>query len=321
MAGSYRKIDYRVRPAKSIERKMLADAFRRLNHFHEVHAYTYIGMGSLYFSDFSLFHRSLGFERMISIENTTAEISKRRFLLNVPFSQIEMKFGHSNVVLQRLDLTGPLVVWLDYDGLLDESCLVDLKYVAKKAPSGSMLIVSANADAKSLEALVEDDEEANDVFGVLKKLVGGDALPAGLTNADIYGAKVGEILRDVVDSAIRDSVRDRNSEVQAADSFSYEQLFNFRYADNAKMMTVGGIIFSEPDREKFERSSFGQLSFSRTGSDVYRIDPPLLTFSEMRRIDAASAEEIPDLALPTADVDKYRATYRYFPNFVEAEVS
>lgn len=321
MAGSYKKIDYRVRPAKSIERKMLAEAFRRLNHFQEVQEYTYVGMGSLYFADFSLFHRSLGFERMISIENTTAEASKKRFLLNVPFSQIEMQFGHSNVVLQRLEIDGPLVVWLDYDGLLDQSCLVDIKYVAKKAPSGSLLIVSANADAKSLQAEVDDSEDSNDVLDILKGLVGGDSLPPGLTAADIHGSRVGDIFRDVFDSAVRDAVENRNSEVPAEEYFSYQQIFNFRYADNARMMTVGGLIFSEPDRVKLERSSFAQLSFTRLGEEVCKIEPPLLTFSEMRRIDAAKTEELEKLALPGSDVEKYRSNYRYFPNFVEAEVS
>lgn len=321
MAGSYKTIDYRVRPAKSIERKMLAEAFRRLSHFHEVQRYTYVGMGSLYFSDFSLFHRSLGFERMISIENTTAEASKKRFLLNVPFSQIEMKFGHSNVVLQRLKIDGPLVVWLDYDGMLDQSCLVDIKYVAKKAPSGSLVIVSANADAKSLQGEVEDSEEPTNVLDVLKRRVGADSISPGLTAADVSGHRVGDIFRDVIDSAIRDAVQNRNSEVPASEAFSYQQIFNFRYSDNARMITVGGVVFSEPDREKLERSSFAQLSFTRFGNEVCKIEPPLLTFSEMRRIDAAKAEDLENLSLPQGDIDKYRSNYRYFPNFVEAEVS
>jgi hypothetical protein len=60
MAGSYEKINYSLRPAKSIERKMLCDAFRRLSAFGKVENYQYIGFGSTYFSDFSLFHKALG---------------------------------------------------------------------------------------------------------------------------------------------------------------------------------------------------------------------------------------------------------------------
>lgn len=321
MAGSYKKIDYRVRPGKSIERKMLAEAFRRLNHFHEVSGYTYVGMGSLYFADFSLFHRSLGFERMISIENTTAEHSKNRFLLNVPFSQIEMQFGHSNVVLQRMAIKGPLVVWLDYDGLLDKSCLTDIKYVAKKAPSGSVIVVTANADAKSLQALIDEEEGLNDMLDVTRSLLGEEHLPPGLTAADIHGGRVGDIFRAVIHAAIEDGIRNRNTEVQEDASFSYLQIFNFRYSDGARMLTVGGVLLSKKDDEKFKAASFEQLPFTRTGDDSYFIDPPSLTFSEMRRIDACANDDLCALGLPMKDVERYRMTYRYFPNFVEAEVS
>lgn len=321
MAGSYRKIDYRVRPAKSIERKMLAESFRRLNHFHEVSSYTYIGMGSLYFADFSLFHRSLGFDRMISIENTVAEANQKRFTLNVPFSQIEMQFGHSNAVLQKLDLTDPLVVWLDYDGLLDSSCIADLKYVAKRAPSGSLLLVSANADAQSLEIDSDDPDAPKGVLAVLKSLVGNDAVSPAIKASDLSGGGVASVFRDIIDNSINDAVRNRNTEVAEEHAFVYQQLYNFRYKDNARMVTVGGMIFSESDREKFTRSSFDQLSFIRKGVEAYSIDPPLLTFSEMRRIDAAKDEDLPGLAVPTKDIERYKSTYRYFPNFVEAEVT
>ncbi|HDS0948623.1 TPA: hypothetical protein QDZ34_000879 [Stenotrophomonas maltophilia] len=258
---------------------------------------------------------------MISIENTVAEANQKRFTLNVPFSQIEMQFGHSNAVLQKLDLTDPLVVWLDYDGLLDSSCIADLKYVAKRAPSGSLLLVSANADAQSLEIDSDDPDAPKGVLAVLKSLVGNDAVSPAIKASDLSGGGVASVFRDIIDNSINDAVRNRNTEVAEEHAFVYQQLYNFRYKDNARMVTVGGMIFSESDREKFTRSSFDQLSFIRKGVEAYSIDPPLLTFSEMRRIDAAKDEDLPGLAVPTKDIERYKSTYRYFPNFVEAEVT
>jgi hypothetical protein len=68
MPGSYEKINYGLRPAKCIERKMMCEAFRRLSEFGSVESYRYIGFGSTYFSDFSLFHKHLGITNMISME-------------------------------------------------------------------------------------------------------------------------------------------------------------------------------------------------------------------------------------------------------------
>src|SRR6266851_4701805 len=39
-----------MRPAKSIERKMLAESFRRLHPFQRINEYRYIGFGSIYIS-------------------------------------------------------------------------------------------------------------------------------------------------------------------------------------------------------------------------------------------------------------------------------
>jgi hypothetical protein len=55
MSSSYRKINYTLRPAKNIERKMLCEAFHKLHPFGKVQNYRYIGFGSTYFSDFILF--------------------------------------------------------------------------------------------------------------------------------------------------------------------------------------------------------------------------------------------------------------------------
>ena len=68
MAGSYRMVNYALRPAKAIERQMMGEALRRLHPFQRVEAYRYVGFGSIYFSDFQLVHRTLGLNSMISIE-------------------------------------------------------------------------------------------------------------------------------------------------------------------------------------------------------------------------------------------------------------
>ncbi|RMG75351.1 MAG: hypothetical protein D6711_06830, partial [Chloroflexi bacterium] len=64
MPSSSRKINYGLRPAKHIERKMLIEIFRRLSEFGSVESYRYIGFGALYFNDFYQFHKYLGIQNM-----------------------------------------------------------------------------------------------------------------------------------------------------------------------------------------------------------------------------------------------------------------
>ena len=46
MARSYQKVNYALRPAKNIERKMICEALRQLSGFCLVETYRYIGFGS-----------------------------------------------------------------------------------------------------------------------------------------------------------------------------------------------------------------------------------------------------------------------------------
>ena len=100
MSNSGRKINYSVRPAKNVERKMMRDFFLRLSHFGRIEDYRYIGFGSKYFSDFIIFHRHLNISEMISIEADTN--NRARYEFNKPYSNIRMEWGHSSEVLPKL---------------------------------------------------------------------------------------------------------------------------------------------------------------------------------------------------------------------------
>ncbi len=65
MSSSFEKINYNLRPNKCIERKMMCETLSRLSHLEHLHNYRYIGLGSPYFSDFSLFHKNLGITELI----------------------------------------------------------------------------------------------------------------------------------------------------------------------------------------------------------------------------------------------------------------
>ena len=116
MSGSFTRVNYRLRPAKGVERRMMADAFLRLWPFGRVESYRYVGMGSVYFADFALFNTVCGFTHLVSIEDAEDLQTQNRFKFNVPLGSIELKFGHSNVELPKLHWDNVRTIcWLDYD--------------------------------------------------------------------------------------------------------------------------------------------------------------------------------------------------------------
>tara|TARA_R110002020_G_scaffold112746_19_gene259387 strand:+ start:13681 stop:14655 length:975 start_codon:yes stop_codon:yes gene_type:complete len=322
---SYDRIDYRIRPAKSIERKMLADSFRRLAEFGPLPRYRYVGLGSLYFSDFTLFHKSLGFERMVSIEDQHDLVTQQRFKLNVPYGHIDMRFGSAGVVLSRLSWEPMSIVWLDYDGALSAACLRDIDYVTRHAAAGSLVIISVNAgDIRKAESDAGGDGEgqtAGDLVDVLRRLVGVDEVPPTVVPRDLSGWGIAKVYREIINEKIARALRVRSG-TEGAVSVAYKQLYNFHYSDGVKMLTVGGILHEEDGVDRVERCGFQHLDFLRFDEDSYLIDPPNLTHMEMRRLDAdrERADATP-LPLRAADIEKYNRSYRYFPTFVEAEFS
>ncbi len=310
---SYERVNYRLKPAKHVERGMILEALQRLRVFAPLQRYRYIGFGSTYFADFIVVHRVLGIKKMISIEEDEAK--RARFLFNRPFRTVKLIFGHSNVVLPTLAWTTPSIVWLDYDGPLTNSVLADIDWVCTAAASGSVLIVTVRADPGAISG---DDKGAR--IRTLKKNIGAKNVPNGITtDGHLADWKLAEVGRTVIDSAIREAVRNRSTR---AAQMSYEQLFNFHYRDGARMSTVGGLLLNDTDRGDLKRCSFNDLSYVKAGDDACLISVPFLTNREVRSLDRhlpATAAGTSVEMIPQRDRDAYADIYRFFPTFVDAE--
>ncbi len=144
MSDSGRKINYSIRPAKCVERKIICELLNKIQTPIPIHQYRYIGFGSYYFTDFILFHNQLNIEKMISIEHSS---SPQRYEFNKPYNCIEMMFSDSSDALNR-QLSFPKdsadFIWLDYDDAFNEGMLADLITASQKIQLGSMLFVSFN---------------------------------------------------------------------------------------------------------------------------------------------------------------------------------
>lgn len=317
--GSYRKINYSLRPSKSIERKMLAEAIQRLSHFGRLSTYRYVGFGSTYFSDFKLFHKLLGIKKMVSIEEDVN--NQNRFKFNRPFSCVRMELGKSTSILPRLSWREKSIVWLDYDGVLTADVLNDVSFCLANVPSGSMLIVSLNANPEMFDNSVLPEMRPEKRLESLKERVGTDKVPIDIAGSNLGGWGTAEIYRRIILNEIQETLSQRNGFRRFP--IVFEQLFNFHYADGAKMLTLGGIVFREDQRELFLKCEFHQLDFIRPDKDDYSIDPPNLTFREIHFIDRHLPNRINTVSLdglPIDDIRKYSKLYRYFPTFSETEI-
>ena len=67
MPGSDHEINYQVRPAKAIQRKMVCSLIKEIQLKGGLINFRYIGMGAKFFADFVLMHNQFGIKKMLSI--------------------------------------------------------------------------------------------------------------------------------------------------------------------------------------------------------------------------------------------------------------
>jgi hypothetical protein len=314
---SYEKFHYGMRTAKNIERKMICEALHRLSAFDRLESYRYIGFGSAYFSDFILFHKSLGFDDMISIEKDLDKA--KRFEFNCPFNCVTIEMGLSTEVLPILKWDKKSVVWLDYESALDSTMLADVSFFCARAPAGSVLLVTVNAQPG------QDKIYGSDRLQRLERRIGSERIPPDLKAKHLAQWGTAAVFARIIKNEIDQRLHARNAAPgNEACKIAYRQLFHFNYADGAMMLTVGGMIYEKGQAELVGRCAFDNLAFVREDSEPFLIEAPALTYRELRHMDAqlpkAGAGGINAPGVPERDVDNYRLLYRYFPAFTEAEM-
>ncbi len=333
--SSYEKINYSLRPAKAIERKMFCQSMQKLSHFQNIETYRYVGFGSPFFSDFSLIHRALGISNLISLEKD--DQNKDRFIFNRPFSCIESIFKHSNDALPGLGWSQPTILWLDYDYKLSSNMLKDVTTFFSQAGSGSMFVITFDikADEPKNEKLTTKKLKQFRI-DELRKRVGREYLPADIERKNLGHKGNIPIIHEIVNDLINEVLITRNGVIpDKYDRFLYKQIFNFYYNDGTPMLTLGGILFKEKQKDIFKKANFNELGFTKPGKTPFIIEVPSLTYKEIRALDQLLPDKIDledgkvkkssgkSIKLPNLrkeDIIKYSKVYRYFPAFAETNL-
>lgn len=322
--ASFEKINYNHRPNKSIERKMIGEAIQKLDHIDDLINYRYIGFGSTYFTDFILFHKRLGIEKMISIEKEEDKYKKLRIEFNKPFSCVDIKYGDSSTILPNLELDKQLnIVWLDYDDKISESVFSDIDSIVANTTAGSMFLVTLNTEPDS------GDKDAR--LQNLIERVGRQRIPSEFLDLNFNNINYPHVVYEMVDRQIRKTILERTGGDPSL--LEYFQLFHYLYKDGAQMITVGGILLDGKQKKHLRKMKFKELKHLSDNQSAYRIKCPNLTYKEVHYLNnllpctleknqkgLIKNPEFKSVPLNASDIENFAEVYRYYPNFSETNV-
>lgn len=310
MSASFNKIDYQLRPAKAVERKMMAEIFGRLSVFGALDTYQYVGMGSVYFADFTLFHAACGFGSMVSIEGTDDKRIQKRCRFNAPVA-LDLHFKKTTAAFSQIDWKKRSVVWLDYDDPLDRNALADLAYLADRLTSGSVLALSCNAEREKLRTREQ-------LLEYLKDQVGPDKVPDEANEDKLVDQKrYLRIIRATLAAEVARAVDARNAGRAEAEKVSARQIFFYSYKDGAQMLTLGWLLTRTEDEAAANLARIPSIKHAQDGVTPFEIDIPKLTPAEMRAISRSGGsnafESENEIPLLREEIARFRKIERYWP--------
>lgn len=320
--ASFEEINYNIRANKSIERKMISEIVQKLSFFSDLENYRYIGLGSTYFTDFILFHKNLGINNMISIEKE--ESKKDRFEFNKPFSCIDIEYGDTSTVLPNLELDKNLnIIWLDYDGKIEDYVFSDLDSIVSNSLAGTMFLISVNVESSpgTQESRMKD----------LIEKIGKQRIPARFTDQNLNNKNLPLVVYEMIDTQIRKSLLERTGGDSAI--LDYNQIFHYLYKDGAQMLTVGGILFDNKQSSILKKINFSSIEHCSDDEKPFKIKCPNLTYKEVNHLNNLlpceleisgngfiKNKEFKKLPLNHEDIKRFAEVYRYYPNYSEVNM-
>jgi hypothetical protein len=259
---SYKNINYALRPRKQIERKIMIETLLNMKPSIDIEKYKYIGMGSIYYYDFILFHKYLNIGDLQSFDDKSTE---KRFNYNRPYEFVKFKNCKSTEFLNEYDWNDQknLLIWLDYDGFFKKDILEDLEIIATRCKKNDIFIFTINVTCPI------NVKNKKLFFNKFKNFM-CDELQDKKFISEKYFTRV-----------IQDICLNHIKQVEVHRDAKFHQIFSFEYQDGAKMYTLGG-IFNDSNEiiKKIEK-----LKYVKTGNESIKINVPLLTYCEKYYLD------------------------------------
>lgn len=318
MPGSDQMINYQIRPAKSVERKMLCDLIKEIQVIEGNRELRYIGLGAKYFADFLLFHNEFGITDMISIE---AEVDRQiRYEYNKPLKCIEMRYGLTTEVLPQISNYNEKInlVWLDYDDVFSEYMMYDIETLCRNLDIGSMFFISCNCFGETGNRTEKMEAFKDNVGSFFDETI----------DKEFYtNNKIPFVIRNIINKQINKTIDMRNR-LHPCQKIEFLQLLFLKYKDGVPMLTFGGILVDGFLKEKIgERDLFGQLTYLSNDEKIFVIEIPRLTNREIQIIlkniplskDEYDENRDSFYGITYSEIQKFEKIYRYYPYYVEGQ--
>ncbi|MBW8049959.1 MAG: hypothetical protein FVQ77_06410 [Cytophagales bacterium] len=324
---SFEKVNYLFRPRKQIERKIIIEILQELkgySGFNNLQDHEYIGMGSIYYYDFILFHKFLDLEKLISIDD---KITPKRFEFNKPYDFIQFHNQRSTKYLSSRSWNSNSIIWMDYDLELNDIVLEDFGILSQHCKGNDLLVftIDAQGELDEDEKIAFNDQFSEYIEPEYKKEIFFEPL--------LYPKLLEHICINIF------------KERMLYEKLAFNKLFSFTYSDRAKMYTLGG-IFCKP-----KNTPILQNQFIRINDEIIDIDIPLITYKEKHYLDSkiqmlqneisnvesklsdknydsnsdkekifVSKELNLKIELSLADIKSYVQFYKYYPQYYEGVI-
>lgn len=311
---SFDAVNYAIRPNKNVERKLVFSSLRELDRRFDLSGHRYIGLGSVWFVDFVLAHKSLGIADMVSIESDP--IGHRRAEFNRPLSCIQVELGETSAVLPDIDYEDkPSLLWLDYDSGIGGPVLQDIANVLPKLLPGSIFVVTLSAK--------KDDLPSQDVAGETispehaLRQVAGDLVPPVVPLQRFRKTDYPRLVAEIVSNQFQSIALKTRGEG------TWVEMFDIEYNDSTPMVTLGGFV-STPETEQRVRQIVADTRWR--GKQSAPIALPPLTLKEKIALDSLMPSPRPPtpqrvhrlgFALRQEQIVAYHRHYRDYPVFGE----
>ncbi len=314
---SYEKFNYLLRPSKQVERKLFIEALHHLRAAgYPIYDYTYLGLGSVFYADFILFHKYLYIDKMICAEKD--EIS-RRMRFNKPFGFVKLVMKPVSDLIAGLNRQAKYIVWLDYDTPLNSDILQDVYGFTQVLSPGSILLLTVEAEPRLSAEGFEDlslEQREESLLEYFQDEFSRFSL-GGISAADVSRNELPVLLSRIMRTHIASSLVSRPD-------LQFHQMFNFLYADGCQMLSLGGIIDESGATKRLRDSGVLKLKYVRTGDRSKTISVPPLTTREKGWIDkdlmTSGKKKKKGLGLDDKLLRNYAEFYKYYPNYYEALV-
>ena len=311
--SSFNGVNYSLRPSKTIQRGLVFEGLRRLQEALNWSKATYVGFGSIWFTDFILAHKALNISRMVSIESDNIGYSRARF--NKPYRFIRMKYGLSYDKIPQLYEevrfpNYPAILWLDYDQRIDSDKLDEIRYIVENATADSVLLVTFDASEKLYGS---DPSQVAEYLGVLFDRLAPNNFTREQVRKFGLATTLANLTRDVMISA--SSKARKSNECLPA--------FNIVYQDKATMVTVGAAFPSPTTRDDVRRAI---AASTWPGVVAEPIIAPHLTSKEASVLQSnlpaglgMSRDAVRDLGfdLEEEQIKAFERFYRHYPTFAQ----